>query len=176
MPLSLEPTAGADDANSYASLEEALEYASYRVGGDAFLELDEADQVRALFTATAEIDALEDEPGFLGSRSDEEQALAFPRDGDDELPAKLVRATIELAISYAPAFADDYTGDPLNDAIGNGNIKRDKVGPVEVEFFESQAPGASTLERLPAAVQRLLAGFIVSSAATWGSAAVSRGS
>lgn len=174
MSIELVATPGASNADSYATVEEAQEYAAKRVGGAAFLALEDDEQAQALFTGTALIDTLEGDPGFIGSRTSSDQALAFPRDGDTTLPPNLVKATIELAISYTPAFAAGYTGDPLSAASGNGNIQSETVGPLSTTYFEPQ--GGASIESLPVPVQRFLSGLLVSDAPAWGSAVVTRGS
>lgn len=181
MPLELEATPGAEDANAYATVAEAEEYASYRVGGAAFLALTDEKQIQALVTAAGDIDTLETDPGFIGDRATDDQALAWPRTGtdydDDELPSSLVKANIELAMSYAPAFASGSTTDVLATESGNGNIKREKVGPLETEYFAAGSGGATAFTRFPAVVQRLLYGLVLLPAESgWGSATVERGS
>lgn len=177
MALDLFETPAAANANSYASVDEAVEYAQYRVGGAAFVALATSDEdkfIQTLVTATREIDTLEDVPGFAGSRYTTTQALAFPR-GAATLPASLVRATIELAMTYTAAVVDGTT-DVLADA-SNGNIKEDTVGPITTIYFEKGTPAATAFERFPPVVQRLLYALtLVPTVAGWGSATVSRGS
>lgn len=181
MPLELEATPGAEDANAYATVEEAEAYAAYRIGGAAFVALTDDQKIQALVTAAREIDTLEADPGFIGDRTDDDQVLAWPRSGtdfdDDQLPTSLINANIELAISYAPAFAAGFSGDVLTNNASNGNIKSETVGPLSTEYFQAGAVSATALERLPAVVQRLLTGLVVqTSADSWGSATVQRGS
>lgn len=182
MPLELEATPGADDANAYVTVDDAEAYASYRVGSAAFLALTDDQKIQALVTATRDIDTLEDDPGFVGERASEDQALAWPRTGtdtaaSDELPRSLVNATIELAMSYAPAFESGSTLDVLNADTGNGNIKREKTGPLETEFFAAGSVSATAFARFPAVVQRLLSAVVLlPDTSTWGAATVSRGS
>lgn len=169
------------DALAYADLETAAELAESRVGGDAWLALAEPQQVAALRTASREIDALEDDPGFLGERADDEQLLAWPRTdagySSDMWPEKLVHATIELAISYAPALADGYSGpDVLSGQQSNGNIKSETIGPISMTYFDPAEKSATGLERFPAMVQRLLSGLLWSASGAWGSATVERAS
>lgn len=181
MPLALVATPGAANANSYATVVEADAYASYRVGGAAWATLTPDQKIQALVTATGDIDTLEDDPGFLGERTDGVQALAWPRTGtdydDDELPGTLVFATIELAMSYVPAFAAGSTTDVLAAGSGNGNIKREKVGPLETEYFAAGSTAATAFSRFPSVVQRLLFAVVrLPPESAWGSATVSRSS
>jgi len=181
MPLTLNADAGDAAANAYATVTEAETYASYRVGGAAFIALTADQKIQALVTAAGDIDTLEDDPGFIGDRTDDVQALAWPRTdtdfADDELPAPLVKANVELAMSYAPAFATGSTTDVLATSSGNGNIKREQVGPIETEYFEAGSTAATAFARFPAVVQRLLFALVIQPATSgWGSAVVSRGS
>lgn len=174
MPLELEATAGADDANAYATVEETDEYAAYRIGGAAFTALTPDQKIQALVTAATDIDSLEEDPGFIDDRTFEDQALAWPR-GDEDLPANLVKAAMELAISYAPLFAAGATGDALSPDPNNGNIKRKKTDVLEKEYFAPTKATATSIERFPAMVQRLLSGLVLPrSTSSWGSATVTR--
>jgi hypothetical protein len=181
MPLVLEATPGADDANAYATVAEADEYTSYRVGSAAWAALTADQKIQALVTAAGDIDTLENDPGFIGERTDDLQSMAWPRTGtdyaDDGLPLTRVNATIELAMTYAPAFATGSTTDVLATESGNGNITREKVGPLETEYFAAGSGGATAFTRFPAVVQRLLFALVQLPAdAGWGSATVTRGS
>lgn len=174
MALTLTATPGGSDSNAYVTVADAIEYAGYRVGGAAFTGLTDDQKIQALVTAASDIDTLEEDPGFVGDRYAADQTLAWPRDVA-ELPANLVKANIELAISYATAFARGT--DVLNRQLGNGNIKRDKTGPLETEYFAVGPTSATAIERFPPVVQRLLAGLVLQpSDNAWGSAEVVRGS
>ncbi len=179
MPLELEATPGADDANAYADEDTAEEYAGYRVGGAAFIALESDQKIQALVTATRDIDTLADV--FIGERATDDQALEWPRSGtnfgDDELPDNLVNATIELAMSYVPAFASGSTVDVLNADPSDGLVKREKLDVIETEWFEPRAHEADSFSRFPAAVQRLLAPLVeLPVEGEWGAATVERGS
>lgn len=185
MALELVATPGAANANAYATVATARAAAAYRPGADAlaWLDLDGDEQIQTLVTASRDIDTVL----YWGDRATSTQALEFPRTGTDyavdALPPPLVSATIELAFSYAPAFAAGATIDVLNPDTSAGRIKRDKVGPIETEFFaQPKAPsvfGATVpgLERFPTIVQRLLAPLAwVAPLPGWGSATVTRSS
>lgn len=170
MPLTLDATPGVAQSNAYADVTQADAWALLRVGGSAWAALTADQKVQALVTATQDLDALESAIGFCGDRASDTQALAWPRTGTDfsdaVIPAPLERATIELAMSYEPAFTT--TSDVLNPST-NGNIKREKVGPIETEFF---GPGESStvLSAYPLIVQRYLAALLCAPAneARWG--------
>ena len=176
MPLTLVATPGAANANAYATQAAAITHAQYRVGGAAFIALTSDQQIQALVTAASDIDAIGDGvAGFIGDRATATQSMEWPRDAGT-LPANLVEANIELAMSYAPAFVTGYTGDVLNPSRSDGTIKRKKVDVLETEWFEARTTEATALERFPDVVQRLLSSLI-RIVATWGgSAIVARGS
>lgn len=177
MPLTLIATPGADDANAYADVATADAQLAYRVGASGWVGLSSDQKIQALVTATQAIDALEADPGFtIADRSSDDQALAWPRGGDTELPEALVKGTVELAFSYVPRFATGDTTDPLNPDPNEGNIKVDKVGPIETEFFAPREDAITGLGQFPAAVQRWLTGLVNVATSLWGSAEVSRGS
>lgn len=182
MPLTIDADPGSPTANSFATVAEADAYAAYRIGGGAFVALTSDQKIQALVTAARDINTVEDiYPGFLGDRTDDVQALSWPRTGtdyyaDDELPTSLVQANIELAMSYAPAFAAGATIDVLNQNRTDGSVKRKVVDVLETEWFTPRTVEATALERFPDAVQRLLAGLVVILLPQWGRATVVRGS
>lgn len=186
MPLTLTATVGPASANSFATVAEATAIASYRIGGAAFIALTADQQIQALVTATRDIDSIEGTSpgtvgGFVGERTDATQALAWPRTGtdyaDDELPACLVSACIELAISYTPLFATGATGDALNADPTSGNVKSEQVSTIKTEYFAPTADVLTSLARFPAVVQRLLLSLVVIVVENaWGSSTASRNS
>jgi hypothetical protein len=182
MPLTLTETAGGVDSNSYASAAAALAVAAYRPAGAAFIALTADQQVQALATVTQDIDSIAypapgQYGGFIGERATTTQALEWPRTGTAYagLPASLVAATIEYAILMAPQVAaGTYT---LEAVSGLGNIKREKVDTIEVEYFAGAAPVADALARFPRIVQDLLRSLVMAPVAnTWGSGTAARGS
>jgi hypothetical protein len=182
MPLTLVATPGAANANAYADVATASAVAAYRVGGDAvaWLALTADQKIQTLVTASRDEDTLP----FKGARATSTQALEWPRTGTaydaTTIPPPLVSSTIELAFSYAPAFAAGATIDPLNLDTSDARIKRDKVGPLETEYFtpagvpEQFGIEVTGLERFPAMVQRLLAPLVWLASPVWGSGAVVR--
>lgn len=189
MPLTLVATAGAANANAYATVAAALTAASYRIGPNAvaFIALTADQQIQALVSAASDIDSLGDARvdgwliEFLGDRASSIQSMEWPRINagvfaSDVLPPALVDANIELAFTYAPLFAAG-TADPLNIDTNAARVKRKKVDVLETEWFEP-GPTAEALERFPAMVQRLLSSLLGYRLITgqWGSTAVARGS
>lgn len=158
MTLTLRATAGAPDANAYATVEEADASLGYRVGAAAWASLTADQKVQALVTATRDLDTL----SFIGTRATATQALEWPRVGTpypaDAIPAKLVQATIEHAFSLVPAITGAVEGDPL--APVPSNVKERTVDVITTVYFEPKPVGATTLERFSAPVQRLLTDLV----------------
>jgi len=185
MSLTLDATVGGASSNGYATAVDAIALADYRIGGAAFVALTADQQIQALVTATRDIDSIANAApgeygGFIGEKATVGQALEWPRTGTDfdadALPAVLVAATAELAISYTPLFVSG--GDPLNLDTTAWNVKRRKVSDLETEFFGPT--GSSTedpLSRFPMVVQNYLRSLVIVTADdVWGSADVTRGS
>lgn len=77
----------------YGSLTEARDYFASKLYRDLWHQTDPDNQVRALNDATERIDRL----NYAGSRTLATQTLQFPRDGSDEVPLSIRRATYEVA-------------------------------------------------------------------------------
>lgn len=160
------------EATVYADADAADAVADLRVGGAAFKALEGEDKDRAAATATADLDTVD----WIGERVDPDQLLAWPRTGtdfdEDAWPQRVIDAAIELMFSYVPAFATGATIDVLNPDAVEPNIKREKVGPLDTEYFAPRTVDATALERFPAVVQRLLAPLVrTPDAAAWGTGA-----
>ena len=94
----LNATAGAADANSYATRDMASAIFDGRPGASAWASANDAKRDAALMTATLE---LEQRVSWRGEKASENQALSFPRSGlerdgvavaVDSIPAELIRA------------------------------------------------------------------------------------
>lgn len=166
-------------ATVYADVDAIDAVADLRVGGAAWLALDATQKEQVASAVTQTFDSLD----FLGEMTDPDQNLEWPRTGtdysSDAWPSRLVNAAIEYAILLAPSVAAGT--DPLNPVdTSSGVIKREKVGPLETEYFESSATASSdafTLDAFPPIVQRLLAPLLqAATSSAWGSATVTRGS
>ena len=88
----LKAVAGADDANAYATRDQAAAIFEARPGASAWASATDAKRDAALIEATAEF---EQRFTWRGEAASATQALAFPRTGlaADVIPAELVRAT-----------------------------------------------------------------------------------
>jgi hypothetical protein len=170
MPLTLDATPGGANANAYATVGEADTELSYRVGGEAWTTETADQKIQDLVTAASMIDALI----LVGEPSSDTQAMAFPRDGDTEIPAEVWKANIVLALDVARK-RQAGTIDVVNPALTT--TKRAKSGDDEVEFFQQSGDLADpySLTALPLEVQRLLTLWVLLPASLgWGSAVVTR--
>lgn len=144
--MAVVATIGGETSNSYLTLDNVLdndgtviamganEYFVDALHATAWTSASEEDKGKALVSATRFIDA---KFVFKGVKTDQDQALSFPRYGvtnldgysylNTELPQRLKDATAELALSLLAggisAFSDPSTG-----------IRKVKAGAVEVEF------------------------------------------
>jgi hypothetical protein len=164
------------EAIAYPSVADAESADEIRGGGTAFLALD--DEVQAQLLASASLDL--DTSDWKGDRATTTQELEWPRTGtiysDDAWPGVLIQATIALAFANAITLTADAAADLLNPALNN--IKREKTGPLEVEFFSPVSTDATDVSRWPTIVQALIARLIrAESVSEWGlSARTVRGS
>lgn len=135
MPVTLIATAGAANANSYATVAEANAYNDAQVNGGTWAALDVPSKNRALTHATR---LLDDNIAWIGERATDQQALEWPRAwarnrsgnfySEQEVPMQVKYATAELARRLTE------TGGSTGGASGTENLKRLKAGPVELEF------------------------------------------
>ena len=102
----------------YTTDDEYAEYAAargYMLTGDPLVQLQLA------------LDWLELQP-FKGSKTDEAQTLEWPRDGNTEIPDKIVQAQLEAALVY-------MKGGDLNASIGK-MVTEKTVGPLTTKYAE----------------------------------------
>ena len=167
MPLTLIATAGASDANTFATAARMTAYCEGRLNASLWTGADA--QLPALVEATRDLTAL----GYLGEKADALQALAWPRynvpDPDpsrlnpvlylDEttIPARLVDATCELALEYLKAGGTD-----LARASATEGIKRRRIDVIETEYQVGTAPtrGVARFPRVMALIAPLLSADI----------------
>lgn len=159
MAFIVEDGTGLTNATSYVSVSDAIAYFADSgnqawVGkeGDPLLE-------QALVRATRYIDN-EYRGRWLGVKASSAQALAWPRtqviDGDGYtvtgLPVAVIAATCEAAD------VERATPGALSAPLDRGGaIKREKAGPVEVEYMDTAAR-----RTVYSAINGLLCGLIVS--------------
>jgi len=177
VPVTIIATAGASNANSYASEAEALAYNDAHVSGETFSDADLDVRRRALATATRMLDA---NVRFLGVATSLTQALQFPRTG-------LVDPVSGLAVDPAivPSEVKDACAEFARLLIVNDPTKLSdteiaglaslKAGDVELAFRDpiaaSAAPSRATI---PASVMAFLRPYLDPTASTTLSRKLSR--
>lgn len=148
--MSLDPTVGGANANSYVDLSEAHGFFATRLNSDAWTEAGEVSppiQEAALITAAIRLD----QERWSWTKASTSQALAFPRIGQtdqdgtlvetDDVPTWLKRAQMELALAM-------LNEDLLEDT-GLEGMRRVKIDVLEFEPVIGTPAGA-----LPASVRR----------------------
>lgn len=133
-------TPGAADANSYATLAEAITYFDSHLYGTAWAAASQANREKALIMATRLLDAWF---VWTGGASTSTQALGWPRTGmesrngyaigDTIIPQELKNAQAEFANGLIAANLSE-----TNDVAAQG-ITEIKAGPVAVKFKEAIA-------------------------------------
>ncbi len=150
MAFTPEDGTGVVGANSYADVAFADSYFTDRAV-TAWSSLATTAKQAALIAATDYIDSVWG-PYFKGAQVSEAQALQFPRDEFEGLPANLKKATAEYALrASAGALAPDIEQDPSGYQVSR---KFERVGPIEERTdFAFLGPGASRklLKPYPAA-------------------------
>lgn len=143
--------------NSYVSLQEAAEYAEYRVVDatvfSAWDSLDEEQQAKYLVNASRALDSMCD---WIGSRYSSTQGLKWPRvdaavDGfyltSTVVPTPVKEAAIEMALW-------SMANDGVVATTSNTQFDSIKVGPIEIDFNEGS--GIATNQYFPDVVTQLL--------------------
>jgi len=139
MTFTVETGAGLAEANSYVSVADADAYHDLRQNLD-WDDLTDAQKKASLVYATSYIDAKFEWPGYIKTSA---QALDWPRSSAtdnesrilDGIPAKLKEAVCELALVH-------FSEQKLNQTFDRGGaIKSEKVGSLQVEYFDGAAAG-----------------------------------
>jgi hypothetical protein len=143
MSLVTEDGTGLANAESYVSVADATTYHAAR-GNTAWASAILANQEIALRLAT---DYLETRYVYRGTRKTIQQALLWPRLGvyidyiNQTWPVnKLAQATCELALRALSS--------PLVNDQSSPNVKREKVGSLEVEYFSNSLDGQVIFTRV----------------------------
>lgn len=142
----IEDGTGIVNANSYVSVADFRVFADDR--GES-LSADDNVVARLLIQASDWIQAQEAMGLLIGARAHDLQALAFPRawsayceasypvlDGN-VVPSNIKTVQSFLALSAARGLS------LMPDLVSTDSIKREKVGPLETEYFQSSMTGPS---------------------------------
>lgn len=146
MALVVEDGTGKTNADSYISLADANTYDAAYVVDSNWATATDGNKEIALRKGTQYLDARY-QGAWRGQRSNETQALAWPRTGvidddgfgldADEMPVNLKRAAVEAAFR---SLAEELLPNPDE----GGDIKKEKtrVGPIidEIEYVGSKDP------------------------------------
>ena len=131
--------------NSYVTELELTEYATTRgitIAGD---------------TETLLIKAMDyiEIQSYYGEKTDEDQDLEFPRNGDTDVPAKIKTAQIIAALLID-------SGENLFPT-GTQAVKRERVANIEIEYQDNTSARSSYTQ-----LNALLAPFLISSGTSFG--------
>lgn len=145
--LIVEDGSGVSDSNVYSDLDYAVEYCVMK-GYDTFISLSEDEQKVALIRGTDFVDNFFHWKGV--SLKGQYQSMSFPRERiyDDRgyeikgIPDKLKKACIEAAYLNASSGSDTL----YNTTDVNGEVKRQRVDTLEVEYFQSQKTTSSQVD------------------------------
>jgi len=136
--MALNTTPGAQDADSYVSVEDCAEYAAKK--GLAFPASPIGPAEQALRRATEWLDSTY-RIRFPGAATDVWQSLEWPRVGviyrgqpldEDTIPRQIIEATCEAAVREMAE-----PGSLAPDLERGGAVKRLKAGSVEIEYADS---------------------------------------
>jgi hypothetical protein len=173
MALTLVATAGSASANSYATVAEGDTYHEAHLYATTWNEsASDPVKAQALVQATALLDRYFE---WYGTVATQTQALGHPRIGIYDKQGRLLSATT-IAASLRDATAEyarwlidsDRTAESSS---AGGEVKRAKMGGMEVEFVEGTATAASVV---PDAVVRMLDHLGVYRSGTGGGIQMSR--
>jgi hypothetical protein len=159
MPATIVATAGAADANSYVTLEDAKVYVATMLHAEPWHSVQDADRIVALIRATRLLDQTYD---WYGVRTvSGTQSLAFPRQGvrrqdvtefdeeiffeEDEIPVWLEEAATELAVHL---LGGNREGDQ------SAQLSSVNFGGLSANFA-----GTSKAALIPDAVERLVSPY-----------------
>lgn len=150
-------TIASQDYAVYADTATANEYLAASVTATTWNDADTSDddKAKALVSATR----LLDRQKWLGSKTDADQALTWPRtdtgvDGveDAVVPQAIIDACCELAALFVAG-----TTDAIDNASTSQQTRSLKAGTVAIEYFR---PDANTAARFPTAVQELVGDYL----------------
>lgn len=144
MAFTVEDGSGVAGANSYVSIADANAYFADR-NDSTWAGLQDEVKQKGILDATAYIEA-KYRGSWVGSLYDTAQGLSWPRIGaydpegrdlDGGVPVDLIAVVCRLALQSATSGDLEVAQDR------GGQVKREKVGPIETEY-EPGAPAGST--------------------------------
>lgn len=121
----------------YGTVEDANAYFSTKLHESNWTLSQATDRPKALIAATQLIDALK----FYGVKTSDTQSLEFPRNGETQVPEKIVWACYEVAYALLGGF------DPNAEAEGR-HVSRESYAGVAISYFNRSKPGETPLHIL----------------------------
>jgi hypothetical protein len=147
-------TISGTDYDVYADVATADEFLAADFSATLWrAETDEDQKARALVTATRLLDRME----WLGNKTDVDQPLEWPRSAtglDDVDPDVVPQAIIDGSVVLAKLI---HSGSKVDSSAStSSNIRRQKAGSVEIEYFFPLEDGT----RLPTEVMELVSRYL----------------
>lgn len=160
MPITLVPTLGAANANTYGDLDEADTYFAERLFSTAWTSVADAERRKAaLVTAARRMEQI----AWTGRRATTTQALAWGREdvydtaNDRWLPSSVLPTDVKHAQFEIAHWLLTQTSDPTaQDALAKFS-RVQLPGGLALDLRE----GFTTNDQLPPVVWRLLAGWVI---------------
>lgn len=153
MSLIVEDGTGRADAESYASVPEADAHHAALGNEASWLDLD-TDVKEVALRKAANFMRQVYRPRWAGTRVRYEQRLDWPRYGvmvdgfavlSNTVPQDVKEACIELA--FRSAQGEELLPDQ---EAGNSQVKREKIGPLDTEYFENSVGAAERFQSVTA--------------------------
>lgn len=114
---------------SYVTISEANTYFAERLHTDAWDEAPTTDKTKALAMATRHIDRLD----FTNSKTDDDNALEFPRGDQTAVPRDIEDACCEIAL-------DLLDGKDPDEMLEEASIVKESFGAVHASYDRSGVP------------------------------------
>lgn len=153
MALIVEDGTGLAGAESYVSVSEAGAYLRARGNAEAWDELEQVDREIALRKASDFMRQIYRQR-WAGARVHYEQRLDWPRYSvvvdDFTVPSNVVPVDVKQACSELALRAAQ--GEELMPDLeaGNSQVKREKIGPLDTEYFENSVGAAERFQSVTA--------------------------
>lgn len=122
----------------YGSIEGGDEYFTQVLRSEAWFDATPKQKQQALYEATEAIDKL----NYRGSKTDDDQALQFPRGGDTNVPNDILIAAYLVALKLLEGFDPDLE-------IKQTLYTQQKFGPTENEFNPNRRTPVHLLVGIP---------------------------
>lgn len=113
----------------YGTVELADDYFSRRLYRDIWFAGDPDNKLKAMYMAAERIDRL----NFIGEKTDSAQELAFPRNGETEVPSNILKASYEIAFAFKDGRDPDLEYELLRKQYSS-------VGPARSSFNTDLVP------------------------------------